>query len=225
MGSVYRRRHKDKDGNIREGETWWIKYNNNGTVVREPTEFKKKSDAEKKLKGIEGDLAHGVPVVANANQIKFSELADAVLNDYRLNKYDSLQDAEARFRLHILPAFGNWKACQITTDHLTKYVLKRIDQGAKAATINRELELKRRAFRLGKKVYIVPDFPFLKESNVRKGFFERSQLEALCRHLPAYLIPVAKFGYITGWRHGEVVTLTLGHVHFEAGEIRLEVAP
>src|SRR5262249_40568682 len=48
------------------------------------------------------------------------------------------------------------------------------------------------------------------------------QLEAICRHLPAHLVPVARFGYITGWRHNEVVTLTLGHVDFVAGEVRLE---
>jgi integrase len=62
----------------------------------------------------------------------------------------------------------------------------------------------------------------LKEDNVRKGFFERDRLEAICRNLPAHLVPVARFGYITGWRHGEVVTLTLGHVDFDAGEVRLE---
>jgi integrase len=62
----------------------------------------------------------------------------------------------------------------------------------------------------------------LKENNVRKGFFERDQLEAICRHLPHHLVAVARFGYITGWRHKEVVSLTLGHVDFDAGEVRLE---
>ena len=40
----------------------------------------------------------------------------------------------------------------------------------------------------------------LETNNARKGFFEGDQLEAVLKHLPAYLRPVMTTAYITGWR-------------------------
>jgi integrase len=173
------------------------------------------------------DVDRGIPVSSKANSVKFEELAADVVNDYLVNGYSSVDDIECRYRLHLLPVFGNRKASQITTDQIRGYIVRRMAEGAKHATINRELEAMRHAFLLAKKstppkVHSVPHFPMLKEDNVRQGFFERDRLEAICRHLPAHLAPVARFGYITGWRHREVVTLTLDHVDFDAGEVRLE---
>jgi integrase len=184
-------------------------------------------DAAKVRRQRMADVDRGIPVSSKANTVKFEELAADVVNDYLVNAHSSVSDIEARYRLHLLPVFGNRKASQITTDQVKAYIVNRMAEGAKPATINRELEAMRHAFLLAKKstppkVHVAPHFPMLKEDNIRKGFFERDQLEAICRYLPAHLIPVAKFGYITGWRHGEVVTLTLANIDFDAGEVRLE---
>jgi integrase len=184
-------------------------------------------DAAKVRRQRIADVDRGIPVSSKANTVKFEELAADVVNDYLVNAYNSVDDIEARYRLHLLPVFGNRKATQITTDQIKAYIVNRMADGAKPATINRELEAMRHAFLLAKestppKVHVAPHFPMLKEDNIRKGFFERDQLEAICRYLPAHLVPVAQFGYITGWRHGEVVTLTLGNIDFDAGEVRLE---
>ena len=54
-------------------------------------------------------------------------------------------------------------------------------QEAKNATINRELAVLKRMYRIGHqatppKVLRMPAFPHLKENNVRKGFLDDSQL-------------------------------------------------
>ena len=68
-----------------------------------------------------------------------------------------------------------------------------------------------------------PRIKKLKENNVRKGFFERDQYEAVRRHLPEYARPVVTFAYITGWRvRSEVLPLQWRQVDFKAGTIRLE---
>gem|GEM_PF-123761 len=211
----FRINYKDADG----GRHWETLTANDGVFSTE--------DAAKVRRQRLADIDRGIPVSGKANTVKFEELAADVVNDYLVTGYSSVSDIEARYRLHLLPAFGNRKASQITTDQVKAYIVNRLTEGAKPGTINRELEAMRHAFLLARKatppkVHMVPHFPMLEENNVRKGFFERYQLEAICRHLPAHLVPVARFGYITGWRHGEVVTLTLGHVHFEAGEVRLE---
>jgi integrase len=63
----------------------------------------------------------------------------------------------------------------------------------------------------------------LRESPARAGFFEAADVEAVCQHLPAALVPVVRFAVITGWRiPSEVLTLQWHHVNLDAGEVRLD---
>src|ERR1044071_3269724 len=62
----------------------------------------------------------------------------------------------------------------------------------------------------------------LEKNNIRTGFLEREQLESICRHLPPYLQPFARFALMTGWRVSEIRQLQWRHVDFTAGEIRLD---
>jgi hypothetical protein len=63
----------------------------------------------------------------------------------------------------------------------------------------------------------------LDEDNARKGFFEPDQLQTLLKHLPAYLSPVFRVAYITGWRvKSELLTRQWRHVDFEHGCLRIE---
>ncbi len=64
--------------------------------------------------------------------------------------------------------------------------------------------------------------PLLDEDNIRTGFLNAEVFSIVCKHLPAYLQPIATFGYLTGWRRGEILTLSWRQVDFEAGTVRLE---
>ena len=48
------------------------------------------------------------------------------------------------------------------------------------------------------KVAAVPAISTLQEDNVRKGFFEREQLDTVTKHLPEYPWPLTLVAYITG---------------------------
>src|SRR5262249_58197351 len=68
-----------------------------------------------------------------------------------------------------------------------------------------------------------PHIPFLKEHNVRVGFFEREQFVAVLAHLPEAVRPAATFAYLTGWRiDSEVLPLEWRQVDFGAAEVRLD---
>ncbi len=68
-----------------------------------------------------------------------------------------------------------------------------------------------------------PHIPFLKEDNVRVGFFEREQFLSVLQRLPEQVRPVAIFAYITGWRiDSEVLPLESRQVDLVAGEVRLD---
>jgi len=124
---------------------WWMQFSDEGVVYRESTGEENKRRAELVLQrrvqeqraGIEPDK--GVTVRA---------LVEATLRDYRINGRRSLEDAEARWRLHLEPAFGTWAARRVNRDALEKYIDQRREEGAKNATINRELALLKRAFSL-----------------------------------------------------------------------------
>jgi integrase len=57
------------------------------------------------------------------------------------------------------------------------------------------------------------------KGNVRKGFFEKSELDALLPYLPEPLGDLARFAFSTGWRRGELLGLTWEAVSKD--EIRL----
>ena len=72
------------------------------------------------------------------------------------------------------------------------------------------------------KVNLVPYIPMLKESNVRKGFFEATEYKALKKALPEELKPVITFGYHSGWRKSEILGLTWDRVDLREGIVRLD---
>ena len=103
---------------------------------------------------------------------------------------------------------------------------RRTINGVSNAEINRELTALKRMFNLAiqaGKLIQKPHIPFLKEHNVRVGFFERDQFLAVLAHLPEAVRPATTFAYITGWRiDSEVLSLEWRQVDFGAGEIRLD---
>src|SRR4026209_826045 len=103
---------------------------------------------------------------------------------------------------------------------------RRTITGVSNAEINRELTALKRMFNLAiqaGKLLQKPHIPFLKEDNVRVGFFERDQFLAVLARLPEPVQPAPTFAYITGWRiDSEVLSLEWRQVDFFAGEIRLD---
>lgn len=182
-------------------------------------------DAKRELAGRLAEIAKGIPVSSKPNTVLFGELAVDIDTDYKLNKRKSYDDMETRFRLHILPVFGKRKAAQITTSQLSAYVLMRQNQAASNGTINRELELIRHTFKFaldGKRILSMPKVPHLKEHNVRTGFFTREEVERVTSFLPESIASFVWFGFLTGWRYGEIQQLKWSAVDFARGEIRLD---
>ena len=80
--------------------------------------------------------------------------------------------------------------------------------------------LARRQKVLSHELYI----PRLKEDNARQGFFEKKEFDAIVSELPEYLEDFVRFAYQTGWRKGEMVSLTWDLVDRSAKEIRLKTS-
>lgn len=146
---------------------------------------------------------------AAAGAKKIGDLLDALAADYRLRGKDTPQ-----FRSHLTSIknyFGSWRAVDMTAEAIDSYILQRQQTGAAAATINRSTQLLAQAFRLAierRQIGSAPRIRHLSEKgNARQGFFADSEFHLLMNHLPEYLRDFALFGYLTGWRKGEIASL------------------
>ena len=121
--------------------------------------------------------------------------------------------------------FSGYRARTIDGALVTKYIVDRQTAGAANATVNRELAALKRMYRLADEQLggYCPTIRMLKEDNVRRGFFERPQFDAVLAQLPEALKPAMHTAYIAGWRlRSEVFTRQKHHVDLEAGWLRLE---
>jgi hypothetical protein len=209
----------------KRGDTWWVKWYRNGRPVRETTGSTKESAAKDLLNRRLGAIAEGRPISLRAEKVRVGELLDDLLTEYRVNGRASLDRMEELVG-HLRPVFGDARAAMVKTPEIRTYIDARQQEGAANATINRELAALKRAYSLGlqaDKILTKPFIPTLAENNVRKGFFEREQFEAVRKELPDYLRPIMTFAYITGWRiPSEVLTREWRHVDLSAGVVRLE---
>ena len=159
-------------------------------------------------------------------RLTFRAATRAVLDDYRMNRKRSLVDVERHVRLHLAPFFGRRRMAAITTADVRRYVARRQGEGARNATINRELAVLKRAFTLAIAEGVLPSrprIPLLREDNVRRGFFEAAEFQAVRSRLPSDLADFVSFLHITGWRwRSEAACLRWTSIAFDAGEVRLD---
>ena len=196
------------------------------TGYRESTKSKKETDAKKLLRLREGELAQGKLPSITFERVKFDELAEDFLRDYRINQKKSLFRAEISVK-HLKKRFEGCPIPQITSPQIQAYIEHRLSEGVANATINRELAALKRMLNIGArqtppKVNRVPYISMLKENNVRKGFFEHAEFVVLRDALPDYLKGFVTFAYKTGWRVSEIAGLTWNQVDLDNGIVRLE---
>ena len=179
------------------------------------------------MKARQGEIVTGRFAGLRPERIKIGLLFDALIDHYRLHERRSLRMTEKRIKKNLVPTFGEIRAADLSTTHINSYVLKRRKEGAANATINRELELLLRAFRLGSKaeppqVNRIPKIEMLPEDNVRTGVLEHEQYVNLRDSLPEHYRLLLVIGYHTGARLGELLKIQWHQVNFRHAEIRFD---
>jgi len=206
------------------GRVWWLQYSYRGRVHRESSGCSNRTDAMKLLRRRLEEMGRGRLIGPDAERITFDDLAQILLDDYRVNERKSTERAKCSVN-RLREFFGPCRALDISTDRAAAYVRARQQASAKPATIRNELAALKRMFTLAVAAEKLPHRPHIlsiEVRNVRTGFFEEPEVRAVLAHLPDDLQPVAEFAYLTGWRKGEILALQWRQVHFKAGIVRLE---
>jgi integrase len=218
--------HKRGSGTIyRRGTIWWMQYYVRGRLVQETTSFTQKADAENLLKQRIGEVAAGLRV--GPERATIADLCNLVMEDNRLRNLRDARHVEWRYKANVAPVLGCVLASRFGQAQVRQYIASRRVAGASNATINRELAIVRRGFKLGTRedpplVQRHVMIPVLEEDNVRQGFLEQDQYEDLLEKLPADLKALLVCGYHTGARKGnELRRIRWEQVDFDSSVIRL----
>jgi len=215
MGMLYQRGKKG---------TWWIKYYRAGKPFYESSRSTKIGNAKRLLQKREGQIIEGKFTGVKADRVRFEDLAEGFLTDYKTNGKRSLDSAE-RCVAHLKTCFAGRRAVELTTPGIRDYMAQRQSAGAANGTINRELAALKRMFSLALHDGILclrPYIPHLAEHNVRTGFLGEIEYLALREALPAPLDDLLAFLYVTGWRTSEALGLTWDRVDLGAGKVWLD---
>ncbi len=225
---------------------WWMAFYSRGKQYRMSTgetEEKKALQALKR-KLIERDGEHGggkKMITPLQQRVTVKELLEALKVDYKLRGKSGV-----RLLSNLKPLeehFGDYRAMELTSSEIDKFIAHALQHGrrvvkevpgkpakvakpAKPASINRCLQLLGQSYKLAKeqgRLNYEPHIRRLSEKdNVRQGFFSDAEFRKVAANLPAHLQDFALFGYLTGWRKGEIASLLWEQV--ETDIIRLLAA-
>lgn len=214
---------------------WWCAYYLRGKQYRESTGTADPKQAAKflkrRLQQVGADQIGAKQFIGpQQERIKVSELLDVLEADYKLRGKDSPQ-----FRVHLKTVrdyFGNWRAIELTSEAVDRFISELLEgdvseRRPKApATINRSTQLLAQAYKLAierRRLSSAPVIRHLSErGNARQGFFGDTEFRMVVENLPDYLRDFARFGYMTGWRRGEIDSLRWEDVDADVIRLRPE---
>jgi integrase len=205
------------------GAAWWVEYWHRGRQFRESSGSARKTDAERLLKRRLQEMGRGRFVGPSEERLLLGDLLAAVETDYQVNGRRSLRTLRS-YLPALRAAFAGSRALDVTEPRIDCYRAARLAEGLAPATVNRELAVLRRAFRLAvrqKRLSTMPTITLLAEHNTRQGFVEPTTFEAITAHVSAELRDLLRFLYLTGWRVGEALTLAWTAVDRARGLVTL----
>ena len=209
------------------GKKWYMQFHVDGKCHKEPTgcllenraaaeEILKRRVAEANWQKIH-DIAPGNATIADLYRL--------VEMDQRINKHKDDKNAGYRWRANLEARWGKIKASRLGSKEINLYIEERRAENAADSTINRELAVVKRGYRLGLRtepalVIRVPYFPHLKEDNVRQGFLEPDEYERLLEKLPFRLKALFVCAYHVGARKGQLRLTKWEQIDWDANLIR-----
>lgn len=201
---------------------WWVAYFVRGVEHREPAKVADRDgalrpaangqEARRFLKARRREIEGGRFIEPEQERLTVADLVGAVLARARAKGLRSTEKLESHSKA-LVGFFGAHRAVDVTVDLIDRFKVERRAEGRASATVNRGLELLRQAYRLAVKqgrmsAARAPEVERLPVDNVRTGFFERAEIEALLSRVPDRdVADFVEWGFRTGMRKSEIAQL------------------
>jgi integrase len=230
FGAIYRRPNRP-DGHL------WIRWYHGGDHCESVEQALGKAgvtekDAERLLNARLKEKIAGRPIPVSPT-LTVSELLDDYWASLRVRGVKNSR--QTRNHIEAVRSWvGHERAATLTTARLQRvvdelltreYVRAGVRRRYARGTVKTRLYVLRAALAHAKnvlqKLTEMPTVPRMLVRNARQGFFSYAQFRAIHGHLPQPAADIALFGYLTGWREGEVLDLPLTAVDLKAETVRL----
>jgi site-specific recombinase XerD len=213
----------------RSGGIWWVCIRDRGRKVQkslQTTDRKLARSIEAKIRTeiVEGKY-YDKPI---GNNKTFAQLVDKFMKEYAPKKSVNMQNSYTASIKHLVPFFGDLYLSSITPKNISSYKVLRRDEGAKPATINRELAMLSRAFTLAVDEWEwLSHKPFQKitrenENNEKAKYLTADEEKTLLVNCPEWLRDLVVFGLNTGLRQNEQLSLAWSRVSLSRKAILIQ---
>jgi integrase len=212
---------------FQRGKRWWIGYYRDGAFHREAVGTSKTA-AKDRLKEVRRQIFQGNYQTPAERRMTVSDLLEALRLHLTNKGLRSIRKVTSHMQAMLKAPIAALRAAALTTADVERYQQDRLELGRKPATVNREIELLREAYRRGaavrpRLVVEVPLIPLLKVDNARQGFLSRADFEALAAELVDVDVrDFVEWFWWTGMRPGEIRQLTWGMLDQETWTLNLD---
>jgi len=223
IGSVILRKTNRKE------EKYYIDYQIDGRRVRKAVKAARtRTDALKVLNAEVSDAfreKHGFK--KDVPDLSFREMGDLYMERCSKPKKKSWKTSDRVFLGPLGRAFGDFKLGNLRPEMVEDYMAKRLADGLKPCSVNREVSCLRTIYNVAISWGYVSENPvkkvklFSEKENIRERVLLADEETKLFASSSPHLRPILEVALHTGMRRGEIFSLRWEHVDLERGEIRI----
>jgi integrase len=205
------------------GSMWWIAYSRNGHEIRESAETPDEKKAWKFLAQRVHESRKPTFVGPAEKKLTLDDLEAKIIADYERHGRRSVKTVKFCLKA-IKDHFEHDTLLQLTPQRIEAYQTLRLKAKMARATVNREIRYLLHGYRLlfdAGEISYVPRVKLLEGENVREGFLNKPEFEAVAEQLKPDVRDVVRFLYNSAWRTGEALKLEWSKVDLNDWIVRL----
>ena len=224
-GAIYQR--KLKNGQTR----WYMDYRdvNNKRIQRVAKKAQSKEEALIELQEeVAKEFNKEYGIKRKRERITFRDFSKIYFERYGKKKRSWERSDKSYLRANLIPYFGHLLLSEIDSFLIENYISKRIKDGVKESTINRELACLRKMFNKAIDWEFVAENPiskvefFSEKDNLKERILAEEEEDRLLDTSSEHLQPILIVALNTGMRLGEILNLEWRHIDLDAQRIRVE---
>lgn len=211
-------------GLYKRGKVWWMSLTYQGGQIRRSTGTSDRRLAEAIVGKVRVQIVEGRFFETRQEKERtFAEMMERYLREVSVRKAPESCLRDEQCADHLLPWFAEKLLCQVSSKLLAEYKVRRREEGAAPATINKELGMVRHAFNVA-----VREWEWCRESpmhrvamekvhNMRDRWLTVEEEKKLLIAATQWLREIILFALHTGMRRGEILALQWQDVDLPRG--------